>query len=103
MMTLEIIAQLTGEDLTRGYRIAGTGTISGDGTVGLIGGINYKLLAADREKADYFLVPYSEQNDSNWTLAEQTVEKFNLKPKLIKVSTLQEAVDFLKQLTPKPA
>ncbi|MFC4303056.1 PDZ domain-containing protein [Cohnella boryungensis] len=103
MMTLEIIAQLTGEDLTRGYRIAGTGTISGDGTVGLIGGINYKLLAADREKADYFLVPYSEQNDSNWTLAEQTVEKFNLKPKLVKVSTLQEAVDFLKQLTPKPA
>jgi PDZ domain-containing protein len=103
MMTLEIIAQLTGEDLTRGYRIAGTGTISGDGTVGLIGGINYKLLAADREKADYFLVPYSEQNDSNWTLAEETVEKFNLKPKLIKVSTLQEAVDFLKQLTPKPA
>ncbi|PRX69682.1 PDZ domain-containing protein [Cohnella sp. SGD-V74] len=102
MMTLEIIAQLTGEDLTRGYRIAGTGTISADGTVGLIGGINYKLMAADRENADYFLVPYSEQNESNWTLAQETVDKLKLKPKLVKVSTLQEAVEFLKKLEPKP-
>jgi len=101
MMTLEIIAQLTGEDLTRGYRIAGTGTISADGTVGLIGGINYKLIAADREKADYFLVPYSAQNDSNWTLAQETVKDLKLTPKLIKISTLQEAVDFLKKLEPK--
>ncbi|MFC4598535.1 PDZ domain-containing protein [Cohnella hongkongensis] len=101
MMTLEIIAQLTGEDLTRGYRIAGTGTISADGTVGLIGGINYKLMAADREKADYFLVPYSSRNESNWTLAQETVERLKLKPQLVKVSTLQEAVDFLKQLEPK--
>jgi len=103
MMTLEIIAQLTGEDLTKGYRIAGTGTISADGTVGLIGGINYKLMAADREKADYFLVPYSPQNESNWTLAQETVEDLKLKPKLVKVSTLKEAVDFLKNLEPKPA
>ncbi|WP_256761725.1 PDZ domain-containing protein [Cohnella sp. WQ 127256] len=101
MMTLEIIAQLTGDDLTRGYRIAGTGTISADGTVGLIGGINYKLMAADTEKADYFLVPYNEKNKSNWTLAEETVKKLKLSPKLIKVSTLQEALDFLKNLEPK--
>lgn len=102
MMTLEIIAQLTGEDLTRGYRIAGTGSISADGAVGLIGGINYKLMAADREKADYFLVPYHEQNESNWTLAEKTVKDLKLKPKLVKVSTLEEAVDFLKNLEPNP-
>jgi len=102
MMTLEIIAQLTGEDLTRGYRIAGTGTIDADGNVGLIGGINYKLMAADREKADYFLVPYNERNDSNWTLAQKTVKDLKLKPKLVKVSTLEEAVDFLKGLEPKP-
>ncbi|MFC7151897.1 PDZ domain-containing protein [Cohnella cellulosilytica] len=101
MMTLEIIAQLTGEDLTRGYTIAGTGTISADGTVGLIGGINYKLMAADKEQADYFLVPYNAQNESNWTLARETVEKLKLKPKLVKVSTLKEAVDFLSGLEPK--
>ncbi|TFE26895.1 SepM family pheromone-processing serine protease [Cohnella luojiensis] len=101
MMTLEIVAQLTGEDLTRGFRIAGTGTISADGTVGLIGGINYKLMAADRENADYFLVPYNEKNKANWTLAEKTVKDLKLSPKLVKVSTLQEALDFLKGLAPK--
>lgn len=101
MMTLEIVAQLTGDDLTRGYRIAGTGTISADGIVGQIGGINYKLMAADREKADYFLVPYDVKNPSNWNLAEETVKDLKLKPKLIKVSTLQEALDFLKKLEPK--
>ncbi|QJD84799.1 YlbL family protein [Cohnella herbarum] len=101
MMTLEIVAQLTGEDLTRGYRVAGTGTIDASGTVGQIGGINYKLMAADREKADYFLVPYDKKNPSNWNQAETTVKDLKLKPKLVKVSTLQEAVDFLKKLEPK--
>ncbi len=102
MMTLEIIAQLTGEDLTRGYRIAGTGTIAADGTVGQIGGIQYKLMAADREKADYFLVPYDEKSGApNWKLAEETVKKLDLSPKLIRVSTLSEALEFLKKLEPK--
>ncbi len=101
MMTLEIVAQLTGEDLTRGYLIAGTGTIAADGKVGQIGGIQYKLMAADREKADYFLVPYDAKNPANWKLAEETVKDLNLSPKLIKVSTLQEAMDFLKGLEPK--
>jgi PDZ domain-containing protein len=101
MMTLEIIAQLTDNDLSRGYRIAGTGTISSDGTVGQIGGINYKLMAADREKADYFLVPYDKKSLNNWNLAEKTVKDLKLSPKLVKVSTLKEALDFLKSLKPK--
>lgn len=104
MMTLEIVAQLTGEDLTRGYRIAGTGTIAADGTVGQIGGIEYKLMAADREKADYFLVPYDEANQlANWKLAEETVAKLKLDVKLVKVSTLRDALDFLETLTVKAA
>lgn len=102
MMTLEIIAQLTGDDLTRGYRIAGTGTIAADGTVGQIGGIQYKLMAADREKADYFLVPYDEKSGAaNWKLAEQTVNKLDLSLKIVKISTLSEALEFLKKLEPK--
>ncbi|WEK53646.1 MAG: PDZ domain-containing protein [Candidatus Cohnella colombiensis] len=101
MMTLEIVAQLSGEDLTRGYRIAGTGTIDADGTVGQIGGINYKLMAADKEKADYFLVPYDETSLDNWRLAEETVKKLNLDLKLVPVKNLTEAVDFLKKLESK--
>jgi PDZ domain-containing protein len=104
MMTLEIVAQLTGDDLTRGYRIAGTGTIAADGKVGQIGGIQYKLMAADKEKADYFLVPYDEKaGAANWKLAEETVKKLNLSPELVKVSTLDEALAFLKKLEPKKA
>ncbi|REK60618.1 MAG: peptidase S16 [Cohnella sp.] len=102
MMTLEIIAQLTGEDLSRGYRIAGTGTIAADGSVGQIGGIKYKLMAADREKADYFLVPYDEANGlGNWKEAEETVKELGLKLKLVKVSSLSDALAFLRNLEPK--
>lgn len=123
MMTLEIISQLQGKDLTKGYRIAGTGTIAADGSVGLIGGIQYKLMAADREKADYFLVPYTrvaadhwQDNEKiaprdainavlngfgNWSLAQQTVADLKLKPKLVPVASLQDALDFLNSLEPK--
>lgn len=55
MMTLEIYDQLkTDTDLTKGYNIAGTGTISLDGTVGRIGGISHKVVAADEAGADIF-------------------------------------------------
>jgi PDZ domain-containing protein len=102
MMTLEIISQLTGEDLTRGYRIAGTGTIDASGKVGQIGGIAYKLMAADKEKADYFLVPYDKDAGlSNWKEAEKTVKELKLKPKLVPVSTLEEALEFVRKLPPK--
>lgn len=102
MMTLEIVSQLTDEDLTKGYKIAGTGTIAADGKVGQIGGINYKLMAADREHADYFLVPYS-GDFSNWKLAEETVKDLKLTPKLVKVATLSDAVKFLKELQANPS
>lgn len=125
MMTLEIISQLQQKDLTKGYRIAGTGTIAADGSVGLIGGIQYKLMAADREKVDYFLVPYTrvaadhwQDNQKispkdainavlngfgNWSLAQQTVADLKLKPKLVPVASLQDALDFLNSLEPKQA
>lgn len=103
MMTLEIVAQLSGEDLTHGYRIAGTGTIDASGKVGQIGGIKYKLMAADKEKADYFLVPYDKAAGlSNWKEAEKTVKDLKLSPKLIPVATLTEALEFVRKLEQKP-
>jgi len=102
MMTLELVAHLTGEDLTRGYRIAGSGTISADGSVGQVGWLRYKLMAADREKADYFLVPYVEaEGYGNWKEAEAAVREFRLSPRLVPVSSLKEAVQFLRSLPPK--
>lgn len=102
MMALELIAQLTGDDLTRGYRIAGTGTIAADGTVGQIGGIRYKLMAADRERADYFLVPYVERAGlGNWKEAENVVKELDLSLKLVPVASLDQALAFLRKLPPK--
>jgi Lon-like protease len=57
MFALGIIDTLTPGDLTGGKRIAGTGTIDIDGTVGAIGGIRQKLVGARRAGARYFLAP----------------------------------------------
>jgi PDZ domain-containing protein len=57
VFALGIIDTLTPGDLTGGKRIAGTGTIDADGTVGPIGGIQQKLVGARQAGADYFLAP----------------------------------------------
>ena len=57
MFTLGILDKLDEPSLTGGRYIAGTGEISTDGTIGDIGGIKHKLVAAGRKGADAFLVP----------------------------------------------
>jgi PDZ domain-containing protein len=57
MFALGILDKLDAPSLTGGRYIAGTGEIKVDGTVGPIGGINQKLIAADRKGVDAFLVP----------------------------------------------
>jgi PDZ domain-containing protein len=57
MFALGIIDKLEPADLTGGMFLAGTGTIDDDGTVGPIGGIRQKLIAARRAGATVFLTP----------------------------------------------
>ena len=57
MFSLQIYNQLKDEDLTKGYEIAGTGTIDMDGHVGQIGGIREKVTAVQRGNIDVFFVP----------------------------------------------
>ncbi|MFC4554237.1 PDZ domain-containing protein [Georgenia faecalis] len=57
MFALGIIDVLTPGPLTGGEDIAGTGTISLDGDVGPIGGIEQKLAGARRDGAEWFLAP----------------------------------------------
>ncbi len=59
MFALGIIDKLTPKDLTGGAKIAGTGEISPDGTVGAIGGIAEKLVGARNKGATWFLAPSS--------------------------------------------
>lgn len=57
VFSLSIIDKLTPGDLAADRQIAGTGTISPDGTVGAIGGIRQKLYAAEAIGAQAFLLP----------------------------------------------
>ncbi|MFE8703650.1 SepM family pheromone-processing serine protease [Cytobacillus sp. FJAT-54145] len=102
MFSLEIYNQLIEEDITRGYEIAGTGTISPDGTVGRIGGIEQKIIAADKVGADIFFAPNEEgAEDSNYKAAVKTAEDIGTNMKIVPVDTFEEAIQFLKNLTPE--
>ncbi len=58
--TLAILDRLTPGSLTGGERMAVTGTIELDGSVGPVGGVDHKTEAAIREGAKVFLVPPEE-------------------------------------------
>jgi Lon-like protease len=57
MIALAVFDKVDPVDLADGRLIAGTGTIGFDGTVGMISGVEQKVLAADREGVDVFLAP----------------------------------------------
>ncbi|WP_369253519.1 YlbL family protein [Geodermatophilus amargosae] len=57
MLTLGILDLVGDTDLTEGAVVAGSGTIDAAGTVGPIGGIQLKMVAAQEIGAELFLVP----------------------------------------------
>ena len=63
IFAIGVIELLTPRDILDGRHIAGTGTISIDGTVGPIGGINEKIRAAHKAGAKIFLAPLGNQGD----------------------------------------
>lgn len=90
---LSIYNKLVEEDVTKGHTIAGTGTMEEDGTVGQIGGIEYKVIGANK-KADYFLAPAGK----NYKEAKKVVKDKKLKIKVISVKSLQDAINKLNKL-----
>lgn len=64
MFALSIYDFLTPGSLTGGQVVAGTGTITADGKVGEIGGIQQKIAGARRDGAQLFLVPPSNCSDA---------------------------------------
>ncbi len=111
MFTLEILNQLLDENLTKGYAIAGTGEMLIDGSVGRIGGIDYKVIAADRDGIEIFFAPDDEitaqmkakypELESNYTTAVKTAKDIGTKMKIVPVKTVDDAIAYLKQLQPK--
>lgn len=92
MLTLAIYNCLTEEDITGGRKIVGTGTIDVNGSVGSIGGVEFKLKGAVKEKADIFLVPAGE----NYEQAIQLKRERNYKIEIKAIRTFEEAVTYLK-------
>lgn len=86
MFTLEIYNQLVEEDLTKGKKIAGTGTINLKGEIGQIDGIKQKIIAAEEANAEIFILP-----EKNLEAAKEV--KTNIK--LVPVKTFEDAIEFL--------
>ena len=93
MMALTTYSYLTGDDLTKGRTVVGTGTIDKDGNVGSIGGVKYKLIGAVKNKSDIFLVP----NGENYEEAIKVKQEKNYNIKIVGVSNIKEAINELKK------
>lgn len=93
MTTLTIYNYLIEEDITGGKKIAGTGTIEKDGTVGEIAGIKYKLAGAVKKKAVIFLVPAGDNYDEAVKLKKER----NYDIEIVPISTFNEAVEYLEK------
>ena len=72
--TLAIIDKMTPGSLTGGRKVAVTGEMLSDGTVGEIGGVAQKAVAAKDAGATLMLVPKSEARDARPTAGSMKVE-----------------------------
>ena len=98
MFTLEMYNQLTEEDITKGYNIAGTGEIDYEGNVGRIGGIDKKIVAADKEGVEIFFAPNEDgAAGSNYEEAKQTAKDIKTDMKIIPVDTFDDALTYLEK------
>jgi len=89
---LEVMEKL-GHNIDHGYRVAATGTISLDGTVGAIGGVKQKTIGAREANADVFLVPAGD----NATEARRYAHGL----RIIAVQSFPQALRALATLPPK--
>jgi PDZ domain-containing protein len=88
--TLAVLDVLTEGELTGGHRVAATGTMSLDGTVGPVGGGAQKAISVRDAGYEVFLVPSDELEEVR-TMVGDDLE-------VIAVDTLAEALDALDSL-----
>jgi PDZ domain-containing protein len=91
MFSLGIVNDLSKTDITKGCKIAGTGTIDPSGAVGEIGGAKQKIIAARGAGVKYFLVPDVAAN-------RNPAEQYRGSVTVVPVKTLQDALTYLKKM-----
>jgi PDZ domain-containing protein len=90
MFALGIVDKLTEGAMTGGRRVAGTGTIDGEGKVGPIGGVHQKMLGARKADAAYFLAPAANCAEAARAIPDGL--------RVVKVTTLSDARDSVQKL-----
>ena len=89
MMALNVYNNLIPEDITNSKIIAGTGTIEIDGSVGPVGGIKQKIIAAKRAGAELILVPVANFEEAKLFETDNTA--------IIAVDSFDEALSVISQ------
>ena len=93
MLALAMYNSMVEDDITKGMKIAGTGTIELDGSVGEISGVKYKLKGAVKNKVDLFIVP-----EENYQEAEQVIQENGFNIKLLRASTFEQVLKDLRAM-----
>ena len=89
MMALNVYNNLIPEDITNSKIIAGTGTIEIDGSVGPVGGIKQKIIAAKRAGAELILVPVANFEEAKQFETDKTA--------IVAVDSFDEALAVISQ------
>lgn len=101
MFTLASYETFTKQNLALGHKISGTGTISPNGKVGAIGGVDKKVVAAHEAGAEVFFAPSDtsllKKSKSNYVVAKKTAKKIGTKMKIVPVRTFEDALNYLKK------
>ena len=89
MMALNVYNSLTEYDITKGIKVAGTGTIEIDGSVGPVGGVKQKVIAAKNAGSTLILVPTANFDDVQSYIDEDT--------SIVSVDTFNEALNLISE------
>lgn len=90
IFALAVYDEMTPGDLTGGKKIAGTGTIDEQGTVGPIGGIRQKMIGSRSDGAEYFLAPSANCDEVTGHIPEGL--------QVVKVDSLSDAISSVEQI-----
>jgi PDZ domain-containing protein len=93
LLSLGIYELLGGEDLLAGRLVAASGTVDASGTVSSVAGITQKLISAQRDGADVFLLPLSSCGNTPTWMGKMRV---------VVVTDLAGAIDSLRRLRNDP-
>ena len=89
MMALNVYNNLIPEDITNSLVVAGTGTIEIDGSVGRVGGIKQKVIAAKRAGAKLILVPTANFEEAIPMASESTA--------IVAIDSFEEALKVISE------